>query len=69
MSVTSDEIIAVLKELRTLAVIDELETAVKRLDVLSDRCGVEVNLCKKISTELLRRQLEYPFGGRWPDSL
>ena len=68
MSVTSDEIVAVLKELRTLVVINELETVIKRLSVLADKCGVEVSLCKKITSELLRRQLEYPSGKRWPDS-
>ena len=69
MSVTSDEIVAVLKELRTLVVINELETVIKRLSVLADKCGVEVSLCKKNTTELLRHQLEYPSDKRLPDSI
>ena len=32
MSVTSDEIVAVLKELRTLVVINELETVIKTFE-------------------------------------
>ena len=47
MSVTSDEIVGVLKELRTLVVINELETVIRRLSVLADKCGTEVNQCKK----------------------
>ena len=67
MSVT-DEIVGVLKELRTLVVINELETVIRRLSVLADKCGTEVNQCKKLTNELLRRHLQHPANGRWPDS-
>ena len=68
MSVTSDEIVGVLKELRTLVVINELETVIRRLSVLADKCGTEVYRCKKIANELLRRHLQHPADERWPDS-